>query len=245
MLNITFFYLWYKKLFANKLSDEECEELAKDHELDPWTAIKDLKLMRISLLIFAFTVTLFVVHQLLDIVVAFAAILGATILLAVGGKRMPHLIEKIDWLTLVFLASLFIVVGGLEKSGVLHDMANSIVGFSGGNAFVIVTLMLWMAAIASSFLDNIPFVAAMIPVIGDISQTSNLSLGTLTWTTALGADVGGISTPVASSANVVGLAVAEKHGVRISWKEFMKVAFTAMIIFMFVINVLLFLFFLL
>jgi Na+/H+ antiporter NhaD/arsenite permease-like protein len=243
--NILFFYMWYRKLFADKLSDEECEELAKDHELDPFTAIKDIKLMRISLVIFAFTVTLFVAHQLLDIVVAFAAILGATVLLVVGGKRMPDMVEKIDWLTLVFLGSLFIVVGGMEHSGVLTDMANSLVGISGGNPFIIVTVLLWMAAIASSFLDNIPFVAAIVPVIRDISASGSVGLPTLTWTSALGADVGGISTPVASSANVVGLAVAEKHGVHISWKEFMKVAFPAMILLMLIINVLLIVFFLL
>jgi len=243
-VNIAFFYLWYKKLFKQKLTEEEIEELSENHELDPFTAITDLKLMRISLIIFVFTATLFVLHRLLDILVAFAAIFGATILLVLGGKRMPVLIEKIDWLTLVFLGSLFIVVGGMERSGVLSDMANSIVSFSGGNVFIIVTLLLWMSAIASSFLDNIPFVAAIVPVIRDISQTSNISLGTLTWTSALGADVGGISTPVASSANVVGLAVAEKHGIHITWKEFLKVAFTAMIFFMLIINVLIVLFFL-
>ena len=244
-VNITFFYFWYRRYFHEKLTAEEIEALQKNHELEPFTAIKDLKHMRIALIIFVFTVTLFIIHQLLDILVAFAAILGATILLVVGGKDMPQLIEKIDWLTLLFLASLFIIVGGMEYSGVLHDMANSIVAFSGGNAFIIVTLLLWMSALASSFLDNIPFVTAIVPVIRDISATSNISLGTLTWTSALGADVGGISTPVASSANVVGLAVAEKHGVRITWKQFLKVAFPAMILCMIVINILIFVFFLL
>jgi Na+/H+ antiporter NhaD/arsenite permease-like protein len=124
-------------------------------------------------------------------------------------------------------------------------MANSLIGVSGGNPFIIVTVLLWMAAIASSFLDNIPFVAAIVPVIRDISASGSVGLPTLTWTSALGADVGGISTPVASSANVVGLAVAEKHGVHISWKEFMRVAFPAMILLMLIINVLLIVFFLL
>jgi len=244
-VNITFFYFWYRKYFHVTLSEEDIEKLQEDHELEPFTAIKDLKHMRIALIIFVFTVTLFIVHQLLDILVAFAAIMGASILLLVGGKKMPELVEKIDWLTLVFLGSLFVIVGGMEYSGVLHDMANSIVEFSGGNVFIIVTFLLWLSALASSFLDNIPFVAAVVPVIRDISATSNISLGTLTWTTALGADVGGISTPVASSANVVGLAVAEKHGVRITWKQFLKVAFPAMILCMIVINILVFVFFLL
>ncbi len=216
------------------------KELEEQHaELDPHSAIKDLRLMRISLSVFVFTVTLLVMHHLLDLLIAFVAILGATLVLMLGGKDMPELVEKIDWHTLLFLAGLFIVVGGLDKTGVLRDVANGVAGVGGGNLVVLLTTLLWISALLSCLLDNVPFAAAMVPVLRDLSASGVAPLGPMTWSTALGADIGGNATPIGASANVVGLAIAEKQGIHVTWREYMKVAFPAMIISIITANILL------
>ncbi len=189
---------------------------------DPFSGVKDVRLMRISLAAFAFTVTLLILHQLLDLVVAFAALLGATLVLIFGGRDMPELVSKIDWHTLLFLGGLFVIVGGLEKTGVLHDIAQALGGAAGGNRALLLTLILWPSALLSTVLDNVPFTAAMVPVIRDIAATQGAPVGPLAWTLAIAADFGGNATPIGASANVVGLAVAEKHGVHVTWREYLR-----------------------
>ncbi len=216
------------------------KELEEQHaELDPHSAIKDLRLMRMSLVVFVFTVTLLVMHHLLDLLIAFVAILGATLVLMLGGKDMPELVEKIDWHTLLFLAGLFIVVGGLDKTGVLRDVANGVASVGSGNLVILLTTILWVSALLSCFLDNVPFAAAMVPVLRDLSASGVAPLGPMTWSTALGADIGGNATPIGASANVVGLAIAEKQGIHVTWWQYMKVAFPAMIISIVTVNILL------
>ena len=230
ILNAGFFYLYYRRTAFRRGSIEE-EVLLREHgELDPFSAVKDVRLMRIALLVFAFTVTLLVAHQLLDLVVAFVALLGATLVLMLGGKDMPELVEKIDWHTLLFLGGLFVVVAGLERTRVLHDAAQALGGFAGGNIALLLTLILWASALLSMLLDNIPFAAAMVPIIREISIGQGIALPPLAWSLALGADIGGNATPIGASANVVGLAVAEKGGVHVTWSEYMKVAFPAMLL---------------
>ena len=238
LINITLFYFWYKKIFVGGKKD--LEKIYHEHkELEPFNAIKDLRLMRISLAVFVFTVTLLVLHQILDLLIAFVGILGGTLVLLFGGKKMPGLVEKIDWHTILFLAGLFVMVGGLEQVGILSDIASGIASVSNGNIIITVTLILWVSAICSSVLDNVPFAAAMVPVLRNLEATG-LPLPAMAWSLALGADIGGNATPIGASANVVGLAVAEKHGVTISWKEYCKVAYPIMIICIIAINILIY-----
>ena len=212
---------------------------AADGGLDPASAIRDLRLLRVSLVIFAFTVTLLMLHQVLDLFVAFVALLGAVLVLILGGKDMPELVTKIDWHTLLFLGGLFVVVGGLEKTGVLHDIASGLGAVSGGSPAVLMTLLLWSAAFLSMLLDNIPFAAAMVPVVRDLSATAGYPLGPLAWSLALGTDVGGNATPIGASGNIVGLAVAEKSGTRITWREYLRDALPATLLAIAVCNALL------
>ena len=210
-----------------------------DGGLDPASAIRDLRLLRVSLMAFALTVTLLVLHQVLDLFVAFVALLGASLVLIFGGKDMPQLVTKIDWHTLLFLGGLFVVVGGLEKTGVMAGIAAALGGASGGNLALLLTLLLWSAALLSMVLDNIPFAAAMVPVIRDLSATAGYPLGPLVWSLALGTDVGGNATPIGASGNVVGLAVAEKSGARITWKEYLKEALPVTLLALVVCNAML------
>ncbi|MCK5309736.1 MAG: anion permease, partial [Thermoplasmata archaeon] len=150
-----------------------------------------------------------------------------------------ELVEKIDWHTLLFLAGLFVMVGGLEHAGVLDTIADAIINIGDGNIVITLTLILWVSAISSALLDNVPFAAAMVPVIRGVSESTSASmLNPMAFTLALGCDIGGNATPIGASANVVGLAVAEKHGIKVTWKEYCKVAIPAMVLAMILINIL-------
>lgn len=237
--NLGFFYVYFRRTQSHATVKKPMPTLADGGTLEPFSAVRDLRLMRISLIAFVFTVTLLVMHQVLDIVVAFAALLGATFVLIFGGRDMPELVSKIDWHTLLFLGGLFVIVGGMEKSGVLHDIALGLGGLAGGNQALLLTMILWPATLLSSVLDNVPFTAAMVPVVRDISATQGVPLGPLAWTLAIAADMGGNATPIGSSATVVGLAVAEKGGVHVTWREYLRVGVPATLIAIALANVML------
>ena len=222
----------------------DADLLEKEHaELDPASAIVDMRLMRVSLIIFTFTVTLLILHRLLDLLIAFVAVLGATLVLILGGKDMPELVEKIDWHTLLFLGGLFVVVGGLDKSGALADVASGMAAFGGHNLALLLTTLLWVSTLMSMFLDNVPFAAAMVPVLRNLAADGVAPLAPMTWSVALAADIGGNATPIGASANVVGLAIAEKHGTHIGWREYMRFALPAMLLSMLAANILLLMFY--
>lgn len=237
LVNVTFFWLWYRKIFRTKGVD--LEKIKREHEdLDPFSAVKDIKQMRLALVIFTFTVTLLVMHHMLDLLVAFVAVLGSALMLLVRRRKLDDILEKIDWHTIIFLAGLFVMVGGLERTGVLDGLADFFVGASGGSTELLVLMLFWSVALISALLDNIPVAAAMIPVIRSLSADTGLSGSSLAFTTALACDVSGNATPIGASANVVGLAVAEKNGVHWSWKEYCKVAIPATLVVLSVISVL-------
>ena len=237
--NVGFFYLVHRRTGLVSSTKTGSAVAAADGGLDPASAIRDFRLLRVSLVIFAFTVTLLVLHQVLDLLVAFVALLGAALVLMFGGKDMPELVTKIDWHTLLFLGGLFVIVGGLEKTGVLHDVALALGAASGGSVPLLLTLLLWSAALLSMVLDNIPFAAAMVPVLRDLSATTGYALGPLAWSLALGTDIGGNATPIGASGNIVGLAVAEKGGVHVTWREYVRDALPATLLVVGVCNLLL------
>ena len=129
---------------------------------------------------------------------------------------------KVDYKTLLFFIGLFVVVGGLEQTGVLEWIAEGIALVSNGNVYVMLGIILWVSGIASAFVDNIPFAATMIPVIRMLSLSSSVPLATLAWTLSIGTDIGGSATPIGASANVVGTAVAMKAGYPIGWGKYCK-----------------------
>jgi Na+/H+ antiporter NhaD/arsenite permease-like protein len=241
-VNLAFFYIWYKKLFTEP--EVDLEEIYRRHaDLEPYSAVKDQHLMNVALVAFAFTVTMLVLHHSLGLVVAFVGIMGATLVMLFGGKKMPEVVERIDWHTILFLAGLFVMVGGLEKAGVLDSIANGIISVGAGSLVLTLTLILWVSAFSSALLDNVPFAAAMVGVVQKVSGTTSIDVDPMAYTLAMGCDVGGNATPIGASANVVGLAVAQKHGVKTTWKRYCKVAVPAMIVSMIVINVLILLMF--
>ncbi|MFC1987197.1 SLC13 family permease, partial [Chloroflexota bacterium] len=196
----------------------------------PREAIINPRLFMINTAIFILVIVLIVTHAETGLSVALIGVIAALLTLLVSFRKVPHIIKKVDWRTLLFFIGLFISVGGLEETGLLRMLAEYIGEASGGNILLVIPIILWISAFASAIVDNIPFAATMVPVIVNLSRTAGLPLPTLAWTLALGTDIGGNATPIGASANVVGTAIAKKEGYPIGWGRYMKSALPATLI---------------
>ncbi len=226
LLALGFFYLILRKTLT--ASQNEADTFL-DQYPEPGEAITNPRLFKINTAIFILTIILIVTHAETGLSLALIAVFAAGLTLLAASRMALHLIKGIDWRTLLFFIGLFIVVGGLEETGVLSMLADYIGDVSGGNLILVIPIILWISAFASAIVDNIPFAATMVPVIKQLSVTQGFSLPTLAWTLALGTDIGGNATPIGASANVVGTAIAEREGYPISWGRFLKYALPATI----------------
>jgi Na+/H+ antiporter NhaD/arsenite permease-like protein len=229
ILTVGYFYVMTRKTLSRPQGAAGGPE---QHYPAPGEAINNRGLFMVNSAIFLFVVILLITHAQTGLSVAIIGVIAAGLSLAAAaakGGAALHLLKRVDWRTLLFFVGLFICVGGLEETGVLEKLAVLIGNASGGNVVLVVSIILWLSAIASGIVDNIPFAATMVPVISNLSQTAGLSLPTLSWTLALGTDIGGNATPIGASANVVGTAIAEREGYPISWGRFLKLALPAMI----------------
>lgn len=212
---IYFFLVFHKQLRSDGTVDTSAFP-------DPKTAIRDKKSFTISCIIFALAVVLLVTHAQTGLTVATIGLGIAILTLVTSGKEAVDLMKKVDYKTLLFFVGLFVVVGGLEQTGVLEVIAGLIAKVSGGNIKLMIAIIIWGSAIASAFVDNIPFAATMIPVIKSLAVAQGVDLSTLAWALSMGTDIGGSATPIGASANVVGTAVAAKHGHPIGWGKYCK-----------------------
>lgn len=218
-----------KFMSKNSLTVSE-EQKAVVMKFDESLAIKDHALLKKSLFVLALTILGFMLHQRLGYESATVAFLGASLLLLISGINPEEILVDVEWPTIFFFAALFVLVGGLEMVGVIDMMADKLLTITSGNLVLTAMLILWGAAIASAFLDNIPFVATMIPLIKSIGAMSDMSIMPLWWALALGACLGGNGTLVGASANVIVSGMLEKHGERLGFVEYMKVGFPMMLL---------------
>lgn len=214
---IFYFYFCFRKEL--KASDAAAP---KGGYPSPSDAIGDKKGFIVSCIIFALAVALLITHAQTRLSVAFIGLFIAVITLLAAGKSAWELIKKIDYKTLLFFIGLFVVVGGLEQTGILEIVAGFIGNVSGGNIYAMVAIIIWVSGIASAFIDNIPFAATMIPIIKSLSVSLGTDLSVLAWALSMGTDIGGSATPIGASANVVGTSVAAKEGHPISWRTYCK-----------------------
>ncbi|MBO5293158.1 MAG: anion permease [Lachnospiraceae bacterium] len=226
ILIIVYFYLVYRK----ELISENAMTVDASTMPDPKEAITDKKEFIISSIIFACAVVMLVTHAQTGLTVAFIGAVVAIVTLLTAGKYAVELLKKVDYKTVLFFIGLFVVVGGLEQTGILEIIAGFIGKVSGGNTILMLAIIIWVSAIASAFVDNIPFAATMIPVIKSLAMTQGVDLETLAWTLSMGTDIGGSATPIGASANVVGTSVAAKNGYIIGWGKYCKTAAPATII---------------
>lgn len=218
-----FFFFSFRKSLTTRTSPAE----ATTAYPEPAQAISNRFLFVVNVVIFVFVILLLVTHASTGISVALIGVIAAVLTLAASRHRALHIIKRVDWRTLLFFIGLFVTVSGLEQTGVLKLLASLIEHLSAGNFVLVITIILWLSAVASAIVDNIPFAATMVPVIIGISQTSGLPLPPLAWALALGTDIGGNATPIGASANVVSTAIAEREGYPITWGRFLRYALPA------------------
>ncbi|MCH6265957.1 MULTISPECIES: SLC13 family permease [Neobacillus] len=200
-------------------------------DLDEKEEITDKVLLTKSLTVIGLTILGFFLHQLLHIESATVALAGAFLLLLLTGEKyLDKALEKVEWTTIFFFIGLFVLVSGLVETGVISLLADKAVHLTGGNVTSTSLLILWVSAIASAFIDNIPFVATMIPMIKDMGDLGIQNLEPLWWSLALGACLGGNGTLIGASANVIVAGLAAKEGHHISFGKFLLIAFPLMIL---------------
>ncbi len=202
--------------------------------LNAKSQIADAALLKKCLVVIALTMSLFVLHGTLGLQTATAAMIGAGLLLLITYTRNESMIakvlSKIEWTAIFFFAGLFVLVGGLVETGVIKMLAAEAIQVTNGNEQATAMLILWMSAFASAFIDNIPFVATLIPLIQDMGAMGLSDLTPMWWSLALGACLGGNGTLIGASANVVVASMAAQRGKQISFIGFMKIAMPIMIL---------------
>lgn len=203
--------------------------------------ITDHALLRKCLAVIFLTITFFVLHGSLGLESATVALSGAGLLLLLTATRdegaIVKVLSKIEWPAIFFFGGLFILVGALVETGVIRMLAAEAIKATGGNVEATAILILWMSAFASAFIDNIPFVATLIPLIQDMGQMGLSNLDPMWWSLALGACLGGNGTLIGASANVVVASMSAQRGRPISFLGFMKVAMPVMVFTIIVSNI--------
>ena len=231
VVSLVFVVIYFYFAFRKELKKNGANK--KDHASypDPKEAITDKRGFIASCIIFLCAVVLLVSHAQTGLTVSTIGVAIAIVTLIVAGKDAVELLKKVDYKTLLFFVGLFVVVSGLEETGVLKILAGFIGSVSGGNIAVMIAIIIIVSAVASAFIDNIPFAATMIPVITDLaSDVAGVNLTVLAWALAIGTDIGGSATPIGASANVVGIATAAREGHIIKWGKYCKYMAPATII---------------
>ena len=207
----------------------ESENMEKVLTLDEKLTIKDASLLRKSVIMIVLVVVGFIFHAQLGIESATVALTAAGVMLLIGGQDAEDVILGVEWSTILFFIGLFVVVGGLNSTGVIAMLANGMLELVGDNEVLAIVLVLWASALISAFLDNIPFVATLIPLIQTMQQ-GGMDVLPLWWALSLGACLGGNGSLIGASANVVLAGVSAKNGYPITFMSYLKKGFPLMLL---------------
>ncbi|WP_251230547.1 SLC13 family permease [Adlercreutzia aquisgranensis] len=197
--------------------------------LDERSYIKSRSLMRLSVVMIALVVAGFMLHGVLGVESCVIALAAAALILVLSRANIDDALAGVEWTTLTFFAGLFVVVGAMAETGVIAMLANTLVNATGGNVFVTMLVLLFGSAIVSSFLDNIPFVATMIPILL-VMQADGMDVTPLWWAVSLGACLGGNGTIIGASANVVLSDISRKNGHELTFAAYLKRGFPLMLL---------------
>lgn len=237
MLIIFCLTLW---LFFRKRLRTTPELMARVTELNERKAITDKPLLYKSLAVIALVVTAFVLHPVLGYEPGEVALAGAAVLLLLKGGSPEETLKEVDWTTILFFIGLFIVVGAAKESGLIRFLAQGLLSITGNQPLLTGLLILWASAFLSAFIDNIPYVATMIPLIHELVRSTQMGpeeIKPLWWALAMGACLGGNGTIIGASANVVLTGIAGKSGHHISFLRFTKYGFPIMILTVFISSI--------
>ena len=220
---VCFYFIYGRKLRV------EPQAMEAIHSLDAEKAIKDRPLLIKSVVVIALVVLGFIFHAQLGLESCTIALTAAAVMLLIGHQDIEEVITGVEWTTILFFTGLFVVVGGLQETGIIQVLANGLMDLTKGHMTMTILLILWVSAIVSSFLDNIPFVATLIPLILTM-QSSGVDVTPLWWAVSLGACLGGNGTLIGASANVVLSGISTRHGFPITFASYFKVGFPMMLV---------------
>jgi len=221
---VTILYFLFRKKLAVDPSKKDAIMALKPKE-----SITNYPLLYKSLAVILLILLGFIFHDKIGISSSVVALTGATIILIIGGQDPEEIFHSVEWLTIGFFAALFVIVGGLEEVGIIEDLATYLMNATAGNEVIMIVLILWLSAIVSSFLDNIPFVATLIPLILAMGQ-QGINIAPLWWAVSLGACLGGNGTLIGASANIVLANIGSRNGHKISFGYFFKYGFPLMLL---------------
>ncbi len=220
---LCFYFLYGRKMVV------EPDKMAAVMQLDESKSIMDHGLLVKSVVMIGLVVLGFVFHSSLGVESCIIALASATIMLLIGKQDTEEIVLGVEWSTILFFTGLFVVVGGMVQTGVITALGGALVAVTGGNTTLLMVLILWGSALFSSFLDNIPFVATMIPLILSM-QADGMDVSALWWALSLGACLGGNGTLIGASANVVLSGISAKHGHPITFARYLRIGFPMMLL---------------
>ena len=198
-------------------------------KLDPSKSITNRALMKKGIIVLICVIVGFMFHDKLGIESSAIALTAAAVMLIIGREDVNEAIQDVEWTTILFFMSLFVVVGGLTETGIIKELASKIINATDGHPMVTMLVLLWASALLSSILDNIPFVATLIPLILAM-QADGMDVTSFWWAISLGACLGGNGTMIGASANVVLSDISTKHGYPITFKSYLKVGMPFMLL---------------
>ena len=225
ILAITILLIYFN--YRKKLNVEK-DDVLELMKINPKEFIVDKTLLIKGLVVLGIVVLGFVFEKQLGLESGVIAIGGACVLLIISKKKITKFINDVEWTTILFFLGLFILVGGLEETGIIGMLANLIIIYGHGNLILIMIMLLWISAVVSAFLDNIPFVATIIPLIISLGN-SGINIIPLWWAVSLGACLGGNGSIIGASANVILSKISEKNGYKITFLQYLKIGFPLMI----------------
>ena len=216
-----------KFLYGTKMK-ADAEAIESVANLDESKAIEDHGLLVKSVVMVVIVVFAFIFHSQIGVDTATIALTCAAVMMIIGRQDIDDIISEVEWSTILFFTMLFVVVGGMVETGVIGELANVVLNVASGHQIIMMMILLWVSALFSSVLDNIPFVATLIPLVTALGE-SGVDIEPLWWAISLGACFGGNGTLIGASANVVLSGISNKHGYPITFATYTKVGFPVMI----------------
>ena len=227
VLVIVFMIVMMRFVYKKKIEVEGLDT-SKIMNLDPDKSITDKPLLIKGIVVIVLVIIGFILHDQIGMETSVIALTAAAVMLLIGGVNVDNAIQDVEWTTIAFFMALFVVVGGLTETGVIKQVAAVIIERTAGHPVMMMLILLWASALLSSFLNNIPFIATLIPLVLAL-KADGMDAEPLWWAISLGACLGGNGTMIGASANVVLSDISTKHGYPITFKSYLRVGMPFML----------------
>ena len=227
VLVIIFMIVMMRFVYKKEIEVEGLDN-SKIMNLDPAKSITDKPLLIKGIVVIVLVILGFILHDQIGMETSVIALTAAAVMLLIGGVNVDNAIQDVEWTTIAFFMALFVVVGGLTETGVIKQVAAVIIERTAGHPVMMMLILLWASALLSSFLNNIPFIATLIPLVLAL-KADGMDAEPLWWAISLGACLGGNGTMIGASANVVLSDISTKHGYPITFKSYLRVGMPFML----------------